>query len=711
MNLVPPDFTYEECYRTCQAVCTHDNYKDLLNVFRECVRSHLEQYKRTSRSHSCIAFWKVFDAKMGLISSVFLHLHLKEDLKKLSIDLFLEIAYTTFDDELKWLLDSLGYLRENRYDLQSDQMKFCIDSMKMHHDVGIFEGKFHDSLRQSIEEYFNMLAAEWIANLRSGQVSFRQYLSEIKYRLENELGLPFFDSEMRDFIKNTMINVFVIYSAAAVVKHYPGSIVGDQASLHLFYWLFESNHDIIDKPAAELTKFIVNEGNKLIQQYDLKLEDGKQNGKSAEISREAHAELLDGLLDLKKLIDSIVAALDFIPPNTGSLSLKIIFKDPLRDSLATAVKLSFEEVVNKKANIIAQQIAKFLDTHLRRAGATSTSSSFSQNTDEQLDGVFILFKYLDGKDMFEAHYKKALAKRLIFSKSADNDSEKLMLNRLKTECGALFTNKLEGMFKDIELSKEITSSFKKSKVYAQKRNKFDFNALVLTDGLWPTEAQSSPAKIPALITETQKEFKEYYDSKYSGRRLNWMNHLSHCVLTARFASASKELQLSVHQAVVLLCFNDHEELMAKTIQEKTNIETEELERILQSLALGKDRILKKASKSKQVAPEDLFTFNNDFKSPRHRIKINTIQQKQTVDEDKVVTERVFLERQYVVDAAVTRIMKSRKKLSLSALFNETVQICKFPMTLEDLKKRIDSLVDREYLSVDGRDETMYHYVA
>ena len=65
-----------------------------------------------------------------------------------------------------------------------------------------------------------------------------------------------------------------------------------------------------------------------------------------------------------------------------------------------------------------------------------------------------------GKDMFEAFYKKDLAKRLLLGKSASVDAEKLMLSKLKTECGAQFTLKLEGMFKDIEISKDITSAFK-----------------------------------------------------------------------------------------------------------------------------------------------------------------------------------------------------------------------------------------------------------
>ena len=45
-------------------------------------------------------------------------------------------------------------------------------------------------------------------------------------------------------------------------------------------------------------------------------------------------------------------------------------------------------------------------------------------------------------------------------KSASVDAEKSMLSKLKQECGGGFTSKLEGMFKDMELSKDINVAFK-----------------------------------------------------------------------------------------------------------------------------------------------------------------------------------------------------------------------------------------------------------
>jgi len=71
-----------------------------------------------------------------------------------------------------------------------------------------------------------------------------------------------------------------------------------------------------------------------------------------------------------------------------------------------------------------------------------------------------IFRYINGKDVFEAFYKKDLAKRLLMGKYSSIDAEKSMIVRLKQECGAQFTSKLEGMFKDMDLSKDLTTEFK-----------------------------------------------------------------------------------------------------------------------------------------------------------------------------------------------------------------------------------------------------------
>ena len=55
-----------------------------------------------------------------------------------------------------------------------------------------------------------------------------------------------------------------------------------------------------------------------------------------------------------------------------------------------------------------------------------------------------------------------LSKRLLLDKSASIDAEKSVITKLKAECGSGFTCKLEGMFKDVELSRDVMAAFRSS---------------------------------------------------------------------------------------------------------------------------------------------------------------------------------------------------------------------------------------------------------
>ncbi|KAF5944755.1 hypothetical protein HYC85_018832 [Camellia sinensis] len=409
------------------------------------------------------------------------------------------------------------------------------------------------------------------------------------------------------------------------------------------------------------------------------------------------------VMDEEKDKDMVSCLLEF------KASLDTIWEESFskNEAFCNTIKDAFEHLINLRQNRPAELIAKFLDEKLR-AGNKGTSEEELEGT---LDKVLVLFRFIQGKDVFEAFYKKDLAKRLLLGKSASIDAEKSMISKLKTECGSQFTNKLEGMFKDIELSKEINDSFKQS---SQARTKLpsgiEMSVHVLTTGYWPTYPPMD-VRLPHELNVYQDIFKEFYLSKYSGRRLMWQNSLGHCVLKAEFPKGRKELAVSLFQTVVVMLFNDAQNLSFQDIKDSTGIEDKELRRTLQSLACGKVRVLLKSPKGKEVEDDDSFVFNDGFTAPLYRIKVNAIQMKETVEENTSTTERVFQDRQYQVDAAIVRIMKTRKVLSHTLLITELFQQLKFPIKPADLKKRIESLIDREYLERDKNNPQIYNYLA
>ncbi|XP_030609363.1 cullin-4B-like [Archocentrus centrarchus] len=151
------------------------------------------------------------------------------------------------------------------------------------------------------------------------------------------------------------------------------------------------------------------------------------------------------------------------------------------ESFINAMKEAFETFINKRPNKPAELIAKYVDSKLRAGNKEATE----EELERILDKIMIIFRFIHGKDVFEAFYKKDLAKRLLVGKSASVDAEKSMLSKLKHECGAAFTSKLEGMFKDMELSKDIMIQFKQYMQNQSEPSNIELTVNILTMGYWP----------------------------------------------------------------------------------------------------------------------------------------------------------------------------------------------------------------------------------
>lgn len=65
----------------------------------------------------------------------------------------------------------------------------------------------------------------------------------------------------------------------------------------------------------------------------------------------------------------------------------------------------------------------------------------------------VVFKYVEDKDVFQKFYIKMFAKRLVTEQSQSAEAESNMISKLKQMCGFEYTNKLQRMFTDMNLSK------------------------------------------------------------------------------------------------------------------------------------------------------------------------------------------------------------------------------------------------------------------
>jgi cullin 3 len=151
------------------------------------------------------------------------------------------------------------------------------------------------------------------------------------------------------------------------------------------------------------------------------------------------------------------------------------------------------------------------------------------------------------------------------------------------------------------------------------------------------------------------------------------------------------------------------------IAELSGIEEMDLRRTLQGLSLGKTKVLIKSTGGNHIRNSDSFTFNEGLSDRRYRIRIGQVscQNPESEPERERTLGRLEEERSHLLDATLVRIMKARKAFSHAELVAEaTSQLsARFMPPPNLVKRRIEALLDREFISRSLQDPSVYEYVA
>jgi len=406
--------------------------------------------------------------------------------------------------------------------------------------------------------------------------------------------------------------------------------------------------------------------------------------------------------------------------------------------LAIALKEAFEGFLNSAApNQAAKLLARYVDVLLRgdigntamvpsQVSVSQMSQTFDFTPSERAEGnrdlevhirqALQIFRYLAAKDAFEAFFKKDLARRLLLQRSC-REMEHFAATLLREECGGAYTAGIEGMFQDMEISKALAEVFE-SKPEAKEILEdagFDFQISVLTTGRWPSPPSSPELRLPAALQQLATTFASFYLQQHRGRSLRWCPAWGQCLLRANYCGGRKELVVSHFQALVLLCFNTSDHLSYDQLQERTQIPSAELQLTLQSLSLHKTvKFLLKGSKEREVQAGENFSYIASFSHKLYRITVSQISPKEQLQEEDAVEQRVVGSRVHELDAVVIRIMKIKKKMTHHELISEVLMTLRFPAEASDIKRRIESLIERECLERQPPNEqgvTCYTYLA
>ncbi|KAF2639625.1 Cullin-domain-containing protein [Massarina eburnea CBS 473.64] len=371
------------------------------------------------------------------------------------------------------------------------------------------------------------------------------------------------------------------------------------------------------------------------------------------------------------------------------------------------------KICKSGSNKSPELLAKYTDTLLKKSSAKMNEED---NMESLLSQVMTVFKYIEDKDVFQKFYSRMLAKRLVQATSASDDSETTMISKLKEACGFEYTNKLQRMFQDMQISKDLNSAYKdwldKTLDGEDLKQSVDATYHILGTGFWPLNPPTTPFTPPQLIVQTYERFARFYNNKHQGRKLSWLWHLSKGEMKANYCKvagqkASPTLQVSTYQMAILLLFNDNDTVKYDDIAESTKLDKDTLDPSIGVFI--KAKVLLAEPEGAKPESGTTYKLNYGFKPKKIKMNLNIAikgeQKQEAEDTHKTIEE----DRKLLMQSAIVRIMKSRKKMKHQQLVSETIQQIKnrFMPRVPDIKKCIDILLEKEYLERLEGDELGY----
>jgi len=435
------------------------------------------------------------------------------------------------------------------------------------------------------------------------------------------------------------------------------------------------------QPMADIVqKFITSQGVACVEKREARLESGEKD-------KNDDPEFVKSLIDLHEKYLGVIRE---------TFASHHLFQK--------ALKNSFEVIVNKDVGRYsnAELMSTFCDRILKSGGEKLSETEVEQS----LDRIVQLFSFLSDKDVFAEIYRNQLAKRLLNQRSASDDSEKQMIAKLKLQCGTQFTSKMEGMLNDLAVGAEQKTEFDQ-RMEQQSATKLSFGVQVLSHGNWPTYKSPENLELPPQMSKCMEVFKEWHDNKHQKRRLKWMHSLGNATVRATYGKKSYDLQVTTLQAVVLNAFNDNKSYGFNELKQKLNIDDQTLKPLMHSLSCGKHKVITKTPASNKIQSTDSFAPNPKFSSNMRKIRIPVATLEPSHNKNKVQEDRSV-----VIEAAIVRIMKARKTLAHQQLIAEVLsQLAFFKPQPRVIKKRIEALIDREYLERSQDNSQQYNYLA
>lgn len=382
------------------------------------------------------------------------------------------------------------------------------------------------------------------------------------------------------------------------------------------------------------------------------------------------------------------------------------------------------------SSMLAVHLARYTDGFQRR-GSPYTGDAL----DALQNDIVATFRYIPDKDVFLHHYIRLLAKRFISGTSLGEEAELAMINKLKSIQGSEFTTKATRMISDMSLMAGFNAELQEYMTTKGIKPSFGIDAMVLCSGTWPFAPPRVTVRLPAVIEDITGVITEFYGTKHSGRKLLHVTNLSHADMAFAAARSRYQLTVTAYQMAVLAFCGGRDATTLGEICDETQLQHKVLVQQLSPLVRSRIFVCTDGSDTTAWSSGTVFTVNPNFAYKKH--KFSLVPNKESGsnssggggnragngggkaaaggehgDEgDGSDAAEVMRHRFLQLEAAVVRIMKSRRVLEYTELVKETVEQVQrwFVPQMPLLKKVVESLVDQEYIR--RRDPKTLEYIA